>query len=343
MLARQKTGLSELLQARILQRGPITLAEYMEEALCHPTLGYYTTQDPLGKDFTTSPEISQAFGEVLGAWATDCWQKMGTPSFAWVELGPGRGTLMADMLRATQSVPGFHDSFSIHLVERSPALKAKQQAAIRHPSVTWHDDIATLPEMPTILVANEFFDALPVRQFIMQGGWQERKIGVTQGALAFMQEAAGDLVPAFQAREGEIAELSPCRQSIAEALAAKVKQQGGACLILDYGFTEGYGDTLQAMRAGRYCDPLEMPGTADLTTHVDFAALCAGLKASQLAGPVTQQDFLTRLGILHRGARLGEKEMESVRRLIDPEGMGTLFHVMAITHSDLAKKLAGFL
>ena len=237
------TALHGALVARIARTGPISVADYMTECLLHPTHGYYTTRDPLGAagDFTTAPEISQMFGEMIGLWLAQVWMDQGAPEeFALVELGPGRGTLMADALRATARVPGFHAGVRLHLVEASPALRARQEAALQGHEVTFHDHPASLPDLPTYLIANEFFDALPIRQFQRaKTGWHERMIGVVDGQLAWglapeaPMEALADRVADTQ--EGQIAEWNASAQALAADFGNRIEALGGAALILDYG------------------------------------------------------------------------------------------------------------
>lgn len=338
--------LRDILLARIAEAGPITLADYMAECLTHPSLGYYTTRDPLGAagDFTTAPEISQMFGEMVGLALAQGWLDQGAPSpFTLAELGPGRGTLMADILRATRAVPGFHEAARVHLVEASEPLRAKQRAALAGVDVTHHDTAATLPDAPLFLVANEFFDALPIRQFVRSGeGWRERLVGVEAGALTF--GLGGPEMPAALAArddvaEGKLVETCPAIPAIMAEIEARIARHGGAALVIDYGDWRSLGDTLQALRDHRPEDPLTNPGAADLTAHVDFEALtraAPGLAASRMT---PQGVFLERLGITQRaqvlasglsGAAL-ESHIASHRRLTHPDEMGTLFKVVAFT------------
>jgi len=334
------------LRARIGAEGPLTLAQYMEEALFHPRLGYYSARDPLGArgDFVTSPEISQAFGELVGLWCADYWQRLGSPlPFALVELGPGRGTMMQDALRAARIVPGFCAAARLHLVERSPALRAAQACALASASPTWHDDLAGVPEGPMLLVANEFLDALPVRQFVRRAGlWHERRIGVgSDGALRFVLDAASAAL-ACDAAEGAIREIRAGADDLARTVAARLVALGGAALFVDYGyFPAACGDTLQAVRRHRSHEVLADPGTADLTAHVDFAALAAAATGAggRVWGPLPQGSFLTALGIEARAQKLiahadAEQALlirSGCRRLVDPAEMGNLFKAFALT------------
>jgi NADH dehydrogenase [ubiquinone] 1 alpha subcomplex assembly factor 7 len=301
---------------------------------------YYASHDPFA-DFTTAPEITQAFGEVLGAWAAVTWAAMGRPDpVILAEAGPGRGTLMADALRAIRRVaPDFHAALRLHLVESSPRLRAVQAAAL--PDAAWHDDLADLPPGPMILLANEFLDALPIRQFRRRGdGWVER--GVADGAWA---ERPAD--PPDPAWTGDIREYRD--PALAALIGHRLRMQGGAALFLDYGpFASGPGDSLQALRDGKPIDPLAEPGTADLTAHVDFAAF-ARASGTAAHGPIPQGKFLTRLGLFQRIDRLARGQpprralamIEAGRRLAEPDRMGALFKAMALTHPDLPTP-AGF-
>ncbi len=329
--------LRDLLEARIAAAGPMTLADYMAECLLHPTLGYYTTRDPFGAagDFITAPEISQMFGELLGLSLAQTWlDQDACPRIVLAELGPGRGTLMADLLRATKAVPGFHAALQICLVEASPVLRARQRAALGGYAVEWLDEVAHLPEAPLYLIANEFFDALPIRQFQREGaGWRERMVGpgLRLGLSPVMQVAGLPQVP-----EGQIVELCPAAPAIMAQIAARIARHGGAALIVDYGCWGTRGDTFQALRANAFADPFADPGQADLTAHVDFAALVAGLPVSHAY--TTQGQFLRALGIEARAARLAERlqgqalqsHLAATRRLTDDAEMGTLFKLLAL-------------
>lgn len=328
----------------------------MAIALAHPKHGYYRTRDPLGRagDFITAPEISQTFGELLGLWSAVVWQTIGLPQpVSLVELGPGRGTLMKDALRAARRVPEFLAALEVHLVETSPALKTLQEGALREsgPALHWHAEVTTLPARASIVIANEFFDALPVRQFVRtKDGWAERMIGEKDGALCW---TAGEpllddsIIPADLrgAAEGSIYEISPAAQGVIEQLAAVINQNGGGLLIIDYGHVRSaLGDTLQAVKAHQYHDPLKHPGEADITCHVDFEALASAARRAGLGvfGPRPQGEFLRALGIEQRLETLVAQnpEMEEelrggVERLIDPGQMGRMFKVMAMGKKDV--------
>jgi SAM-dependent MidA family methyltransferase len=343
------TALTRHIMARIAAEGPLSVADYMTECLLHPTLGYYTTRDPFGMagDFITAPEVSQMFGEMIGLCLAQSWLDQGAPTaFTLAELGPGRGTLMADILRATRGVPGFHAALHLHLVEASPVLRSRQAATIGalHPveRITWHDHVGDLPQMPLWLVANEFFDALPIRQFIRDGaGWSEKRIGMKNDTLGFGRSApsAQDALAHRLAdtSDGDLVETCPAAMPIMQAIGQRIAQHGGAALIIDYGDWRSLGDTVQAMRGHAPCDPLDAPGTADLTAHVDFEALLHGLPCAH--SRVTPQGvFLERLGITARAQTLADKltakaledHIAAHRRLTHPAEMGTLFKVVAL-------------
>jgi NADH dehydrogenase [ubiquinone] 1 alpha subcomplex assembly factor 7 len=333
---RMTTPLTELVIQRIREQGPMNVAQLMEIALADPEHGYYMQRDPLGArgDFITAPEISQVFGEIIGAWLAAQWKKLGSPTAALVELGPGRGTLMADMLRATKHIKGFHESVSIHLVETSPTLKQKQWATLagKHPRVEWHESVDTLPAEPLLLVANEFFDALPIRQFV---GQEERMVALdADGALHFTP--AGEVT----------AESCESAITIMKQLAQHLIAHPGVALIIDYGYAGGSSaDTLQAMKEHGYHPVLEALGEADITAHVDLDALKNTAQAGGLTahGPTPQGAFLMRLGAGVRTTNLCAKAnadqqqhlMSGLRRLADPAEMGELFKVLCIAPAGL--------
>ena len=308
---------------------------------------YYATRDAFGAagDFTTSPEISQAFGECLGAWAAVVWDSMGRPDpVLLVELGPGRGTLMADALRAIASVaPEFHAALRVHLVDASPRLVAVQRARLGDRVAAWHGDIAALPSGPAIMLANEFFDALPIRQFIRRGdAWRER--AVADGA--FVEIAAENAPPLpDHAPDGAVQEIGEAARAVTGAIAARLVGQGGALLALDYGPAEsGFGDSLQAMRAHAPADPLGPPGCVDVTAHVDFSALAAAARAAGAVahGPLSQGLFLQRIGLGMRAGMLAaadprraQEQMTAAQRLLAPEAMGRLFKALCLCHPAL--------
>ncbi len=327
--------------------------ERLDRFMARAVAAYYATRpDPFGRagDFTTAPEIAQAFGECLGLWAAVTWQAMGRPDpVLLVELGPGRGTLMADALRAIgQAMPGFRAALRLHLVEASPALRAAQARALPDAGATWHDDPAGVPPGPAILLGNEFLDALPIRQFVRRGNaWAERFVR-DGGFLEAPAEAAPPL-PA-EAPEGAVQEVSEAARALAGALARRLAAQGGAALFLDYGAAEGgLGDTLQAMARHGPADPLASPGSVDLTAHVDFAAVAAAARAGGAAvhGPLPQGLFLQRLGLMSRAAILarsaalaGRRDqagliLSGAERLVAAEGMGRLFKALCLCHPAL--------
>jgi NADH dehydrogenase [ubiquinone] 1 alpha subcomplex assembly factor 7 len=347
--------LAELLRRRIRLTGPITVADFMAEALGHPEHGYYMTRDPFGArgDFTTAPEISQMFGELIGLWCAEVWRITIAPTpVHLVELGPGRGTLMADALRAARMAPDFLAAAMVHMVETSPVLVAMQRKALTGQQMEWHESLEEIPDGPVLLIANEFFDALPIRQFEQTGeGWRERMVGLDADGDTFRiglapgGSASEVLIPDAVRRTsgaGDVAEVRPMGLSIAHAVGERIARFGGAALIVDYGHAaSGAGDTLQALGNHKFRDPLQNPGTADLTAHVDFAALGGAARegGATTHGPIAQGDFLTRLGIETRAARLlahatadqAENIKTACARLIGKEGMGYLFKTMAIT------------
>jgi NADH dehydrogenase [ubiquinone] 1 alpha subcomplex assembly factor 7 len=356
-----------LLRRQIAERGPLSVSEYMAAALGHREHGYYATRDPLGAsgDFTTAPEISQVFGELIGLWCVEVWRTMNAPDpVRVVELGPGRGTLMADAGLAWRRVaPELAAAARLHLVETSPALRARQETALAAlsplPAATWHARLADVPEGPLILLANEFFDALPIRQYIRrEGAWRERLVGLAPAGdgFVFIDGPVVELTNAGDEPgilEGAILELCPQAEALAADIAARVTAHGGAALIIDYGPSRSaLGETLQAVRGHRYADPLAEPGEADLSHHVDFMRLrqAAERAGGCIFGPVPQGLFLGRLGIAARTEALAaaagsperaEKIRGAVRRLIHPGRMGILFKAFAIADPALPR-LPGF-
>jgi NADH dehydrogenase [ubiquinone] 1 alpha subcomplex assembly factor 7 len=338
------TPLERIIRAQIAAEGPMALDRYMALCLGHPQHGYYMTRDPLGSkgDFTTAPEISQVFGELVGVWCAQIWQQLDSPArFSLVELGPGRGTLMRDALRATQKIKGFHDAVEIHLVETSPVLRAVQRQAVEH--AVWHDTVATLPQHPTIVIGNEFFDALPIKQYDEANAIvRERVVELTDDTLAF---GLDDTQIKSMGKDG-LFEVSPARIDVAVTLGLLIAMHGGAALVIDYGHRKSaMGDTLQAMKDHRYCSIFETPGEADITSHVDFEQIGAAFAAAKTTvHPVlTQRDFLTGMGLSLRAEVLARKLvgaekdvfLEGVRRLADDTEMGQLFKVMAVTRAEM--------
>jgi NADH dehydrogenase [ubiquinone] 1 alpha subcomplex assembly factor 7 len=348
------------IRRRIAAAGPMPVAEYMALCLADPEHGYYTTRDPLGRrgDFITAPEVSQMFGEMIGLWMAATWKQMGAPeNLRIIELGAGRGTMMKDALRAAKVMPDFFKAVVIHLVEISPALKAQQQRTLE-PLATpmfWHPALIDVPPGPAIVLANEFFDALPVHQAVKtERGWHERQIEIdSAGRLAFT--IASDPIPQFDrllppaphnAPDASIFEWRA--DNVALELGQRLTRDGGAALVIDYGHAQSaIGDTFQAVGRHAYADPLSAPGTVDLTAHVDFQALAKAAEAMGASGygPLTQSQFLRRLGIVTRAAKLKAKAADSaaadidaaLRRLISEgeAGMGNLFKAAAFAHPAL--------
>ena len=338
------TPLVDLLIRRISATGPITLADYMADCLLHPEHGYYSTRDPFGAagDFITAPEISQMFGELLGLCLAQTWLDQGAPAhFTLAELGPGRGTCMADVLRATKSVPGFHAAASVVLVEASPTLRAVQAQKLGACSPAWVDKITDLPDQPLYLFANEFFDALPIDQF-QRGplGWHQRVVGLSDGQLTLgLTDALPCPDPRFAADPiGTVVEVCRVATPIAAHLDWLIRQHGGAALIIDYGGWRSKGDTLQALRKHAPDGTLANPGEADLTAHVDFEALALAAGPGLCHKLIDQGTWLTRLGIDARADRLArslsgdalQNHLFATRRLTDPAEMGTLFKALAL-------------
>lgn len=340
--------LIEHIENLIQENGPISIAHYMELCLTHPELGYYTGRDPLGRegDFITAPETSQMFGELVGLFMADYWLGLGSPKpFHFIELGPGRGTLMADALRAIKIIPGMVESIHVHFLEVSPALKEKQKKAV--PEATWHETLDDIPYGCSFIIANEFFDCLPIRQFIMtDSGWAERMVGLEGENLAITlsEKNLPSNLP-MTAEIGNILEVCPQAGYWMDAIASKLNVGGGMGLVIDYGYNRpGFGDTFQAIQKHKYVDVLENPGGCDLTAHVNFTDLkTRGQNADlDVFGPITQAEFLQMVGLEHRAGQLlkgANKKQEAeilagVKRLVDEEEMGTLFKVLAMVKKD---------
>jgi SAM-dependent MidA family methyltransferase len=335
------TPLEALISELIATDGPMRLDHYMGLCLGHPLHGYYITRDPLGRegDFVTAPEVSQVFGELIGIWAAGAFVAMGEPARVnLVELGPGRGTLMADMLRTIGRVsPALAAAAVPHLIETSPVLRTRQRQVVG-PGASWHMTLEEVPEAPMILIANEFFDAIPIRQIERrQGLWHERVIGLEQGRLA---RGLSGQVPGPEGRDGDVLELAPARDVIAGQIGQRLSRHAGAALIIDYGhFTSAPGDTLQAMRKHGFAGVMDRPGECDLTSHVDFQALGDALKEGGAAvhRPMTQRDFLLAMGLEQRFELLGRRAdaivtstlRRQMARLADENQMGNLFKVLA--------------
>ena len=346
------TPLARLLARRIALAGPLTVAEFMAEALGHPVHGYYKHRDPFGMagDFTTAPEISQMFGELIGLWCLEVWREMGAPNpVLLVELGPGRGTLMADALRAARIRPAFCEAVRLHLVETSPALRQRQADALSAYKPVWLESLAELPPGPLLLVANEFFDALPVHQFVLgPEGWRERVVALDGERLVFATAQPGPSLALLsqRQREGPAAEVSPAALGLMGEIAGRLATHGGAALIVDYGSSQSRpGESLQAVRRHRPVDPLAEPGEADLTAHVDFETLARAAReaGATVHGPLPQGEFLLRLGVTARAesliARATPEQARAIeaarRRLLDAREMGTLFKALVLTGPSL--------
>ena len=345
------TELKRLIRAS----GPMPVWRYMELCLSHPQHGYYISRDPLGRegDFTTAPEVSQMFGELLGLWAASVWRAIGSPqSFRLIELGPGRGTMMSDALRALRVLPPLYQSLTVHMVEINPVLREKQKATLTGlRNISWHERIDDVPDGPCVIFANEYFDVLPIHQMVRrETGWHERVIALDDEE-RFVYGAAADPTPGFEALLPPLVKAAPIGaifewrpDTDVMALARRVRDQRGAALIVDYGHVRSdVGDTFQAIARHSFADPLKAPGLADITAHVDFDALSRAAEAvgASTHGPVTQGEFLQRLGIETRALTLMQKASHEVsedisnglKRLIGGgrTGMGSLFKVLGIS------------
>lgn len=337
-------SLRDLIFSRIRSEGPLSLSDYMTDCLMHPEYGYYAKQDPFGHsgDFVTAPEISQMFGEMIGLCIAQSWLDQGRPErFVLAEAGPGRGTMMADILRATRAVPGFANAVRLHLIETSLTLRKVQADALADFSPVWHASVHDLPEeMPFYFVANEFLDALPIRQFQRTDtGWCERCVGLDGETLVL---GLGPELPQpslahrlEDTRSGDIVETCPQVPAIAESVGTRIADHGGMALFIDYGDWRSLGDTFQALRNHQTVDPFAEPGNADLTAHVDFEVLSQATP-SAFTRLTPQGVFLERLGITARAQALARSreavEVDRIaaahRRLTHPEEMGNLFKVM---------------
>ena len=355
------TQLEAFLRAKIAKEGPIGVDVFMGHALGAPDMGYYMSRDPFGRsgDFTTAPEISQMFGEMIGAWLADIWAQHGSPSeFILLELGPGRGTLMVDIVRTCAKVSGFMEAAQIHLVEISPVLKEKQREALSGLDVRWHDDLSSVPDdKPVFFIANEFFDALPFKQYIYKGGkWAERLVDANGDDFVFVEQSVlfdpGEGVNLPLPEEGKIFEISRARQDYMADLTQRLKGQKGAGLVIDYGHLKpGYGDTFQALWGHEFSDTLKDVGQSDLTSHVDFYALreAAQTQGVDILGMMRQGDFLLALGIQLRAHQLLQKAsgqsakdiQKALQRLVHSDEMGSLFKVMGLNYGTSVKP-AGF-
>ncbi len=340
------SALRDILTQRIKDNGPMTVDEYMRLALSHPEHGYYIKQDPFGQsgDFITAPEVSQLFGEMIGIWCIQQWVRLGTPSpLHLVEGGPGRGTLMADLIRGSAVMEEFHYATDIHLIETSPILRSIQKQTLGE-EITWHDDLSTLPNEPMIFIANELLDALPIRQFIKQSDiWAERVVAVNDAAPGFhTRPIENPPIPdhLMDAEDGSIYEYCPLAHIMIKQISQHLKKHGGVALLIDYGHLEDQiGDTLQAVKNHQYTSVLEHIGDADLTAHVNFAALAKTAQDNDVQTSfMTQREFLLANGIEIRAQQLLKNATEeqaktlnaALDRLLSPDQMGTLFKVMVL-------------
>lgn len=356
------TPLGEKIKAIILANGPISVTDYFSLCLADPEYGYYRTREPFGRsgDFITAPEISQLFGEMIGIFLVQAWQRHGEPTSVNIaEIGPGRGTMMSDILRVVAKLsPALYEAASVHLIETSERLqKVQQQTLIAHKfKIAWHDSFDSLPEGFLLLAANELFDAIPIRQFVKTPqGFRERLVGLdAEGELAFAAGVATidpALLPpmAATAPQGTIFEIAPARDAVMAALSARVRESGGTAVIIDYGhMATGLGDTLQAARDHEFDPPLKHPGEADLTSHVDFEQLArrAVTEGLQINGLTYQGDFLLALGLAERAAALGRERSTEMQENIRADAerlagegagkMGELFKVLVVSSPSVA-------
>ncbi len=361
----EKTPLEERLINLIKIQGPITIADYMADALTHPHDGYYNTQQPIGVagDFTTSPEISQVFGELVGLWLVEAWRGMGSPTeFNLIELGPGRGVFMEDILRAARLRPKFIEAAHLCFLETSGRLRVQQQKRLRASDMkpVWADEIADIAPAPSLIVANEFFDCLAIHQFQrVKNGWRERLVGLNEDQTK-LDFVLGETPPpenynlptVDQSKEGDIFELSFAAQEMTTDICTILNEHGGHALIIDYGHRQsGFGDTFQAVRNHQYWPPLAAPGRADITAHVDFEAIArTAIDLGTAAhGPTSQGQFLERLGLNLRVEMLckgkGAVQADEIRagayRIAAPDKMGEIFKVLCLSAPSLPAP-AGF-
>jgi SAM-dependent MidA family methyltransferase len=345
--------IEDFLRRQIQATGAMPVGEFMQRCVS----GYYAGRDPFGRagDFTTAPEISQMFGEMMGLWSAIVWQFMGAPDeVLLVELGPGRGTLMGDLMRAAAAMPDFRKAVRLHLVETSPTLRDMQREALGDFEPVWHEDIAALPEGPAIIIANEFFDALPIDQYVFRSdGWHERMVtcrdqfAFTDGPLVSDRRMAELGAP--EAKLGDVFEVNPVARRLVAGLAKRFASHPGVLLVIDYGYDKSaVGDTLQAVRRHQPVPALQTPGEVDLTAHVDFAALIRAAEPAKTSRVVGQGSFLRRLGIELRAEKLAAAHPQQAddllagcHRLINPGGMGSLFKVLSISSPD-SPDLPGF-
>ncbi len=355
--------LLHIIQRMITATGPLSIAEYMQLCHAHPKYGYYTTQKPIGAkgDFITAPEISQIFGELIGIWCIQAWQSIGKPKqIQIVELGPGNGTLMHDILRTIKNSPEFSKVCQVTLVEISPSLKKLQQKILSEFTriIDHCETIESIPAIPTIFIANEFFDAIPFRQFIKtnqvenNNSWLENCVGMDQYQnLQFVATLPGispENLPENHQNQpvGSVFEMAPAREALTNIIASHIATYGGAGLFIDYGHkNSGYGDTFQSVQQHQYVSPLNDPGKSDLTSHVDFGAIsmAANIEGINALSLMSQGDFLLKMGLLERAGKLGagkspaqqSKIQKDVERLVGPKQMGELFKVLCLTKSGI--------
>jgi len=337
----------------IRENGPMTVAEFMAACLYDPDEGYYATRPAIGgadADFLTAPEASQMFGELIGLWCAHEWDALGKPAFNWIELGPGRGVLMQDMLRATARIEGMHDASNVVLVEVSAPLRDAQ--AERVPNAEWAQRLDDAPPGPSFIIGNEFLDCLPIRQFLRgEDGWHEKLVGIDEGDALIFGLSAAIGAPESDDEIGGVREIAPALESVVYELERRLHDAPGRALFIDYGYVRPEGaDTLQALQQHTKIDPLKAPGESDLTAHVDFARLAVLAESAGLAvhGPVTQAHFLRALGIEFRAETLAranpehsERLTRELKRLTGEDEMGALFKVICISSPNLPPP-AGF-
>ena len=352
------SALSDLLINRIKKTGPISVAEFMVEALHHKNIGYYTNSDPFGVagDFTTAPEISQIFGELIGLWVLNAYRNQAKDDpLCLVELGPGRGTLMSDMVRAISNFANLEKMVELHLVETNPILRKVQDQLLVNLKPTWHNDLSTLPDQPWFLIANEFLATLPVHQLIKnKNRWNERLIDYNSADKCFTWTSTQSpsqlslLIPeeiSAKATKDALIEFSPATLGVIKIIADNIARKGGAALLIDYGYVEPiFKPSIQAVRAHKIIDPLSNPGISDLSCHVDFQSITNEAQYHEIDfhGPITQGEFLTNMGIneraesLKRGSTIQQsKDIDTaVKRLTDRKEMGQLFKIIGLTAKD---------
>lgn len=353
------TQLFDIIKSKIITEGPIRVSEYMADALCHIQHGYYRKGQPIGLqgDFITAPEISQIFGELLGLWSVRCWQQIKSPEkFNLVELGPGRGTLISDILRASRAIPRYLDALNLHLVETNITLAAVQKNLLLRQGIQarWHESFVNIPDGQFILIANEFLDSLPIRQFIKtETGWCERLVDLSENGecLLWKNDSTSTeenllCVPRnLENKVGAILEVCVPAQTLIKSISYSILKTKSVAIFIDYGYLKSDGSsTFQAVSQHKYAAPLEKPGQIDLTAHVDFGAIrrIAEYVGVRVSGPITQREFLLSLGVEQRADRLivnstlkqQEEIVSGFRRLIENDQMGELFKVIVLSHPE---------